>query len=680
MLLPNGRQQFLDGNGNPLAGGSVGFYIPGTLTLKTVWSDQGQATPLPNPVPLDGAGEPSTGSAPCGIFGRGLYRQIVKDAFGQTVWDQLTQDDYVSDAMLGFIQGTSVASATALLTYTAYNSTTRGVVGKLLEQLSILDFGALSTASNNTAALSAVGNTGQVIVPPGTYAVGGDVTLSVPVAFMSGARFNIASGKTISFNGGFAAPREQVFSGAGKVTFAAEKAPDAFPEWWGGIPNVATLDCAPALNAAIVACPRTILACGTYYTQGTVLHQTSGRSVVGALGNAPQGDTSPAPTIMLTNGTSDIYQIGPNSYSGTLQSTNSLKDVILARNVAPVIASGCLGVKLRFTVWTELEEVFSYDSMGGINLAGNAQTRLNHCVVTRYVAGTGGGTDSWTGIGINGDFDIGLAGGNASIYIDGCVVGTGISGSGSGIVLYGTYGFSDVFVTQLETAQLAYGAVLLGNGNRTTTKDVQEENVRFVDCTFDTSLAAGFYMKDLSAYASIEINGGYIGIPPTGSGPIGFYGTNCAGSVRISNTEVILVQNTAAIGLVLVNCSNWDSSNVAYLEGGYGGGVFTLTGVTDSTFRDRFVNNSAVAPGVAVQMAGTCDHVQMDIAMTGRAGAHTYGYSVPSTVKNSLFDCSRINPVAILATPGKLLYNGVTVISAAGTVFGTGNLPIGVMT
>ena len=34
-LLPNGMQQFVDGNGVPLAGGSVAFYVPNTLTQKT---------------------------------------------------------------------------------------------------------------------------------------------------------------------------------------------------------------------------------------------------------------------------------------------------------------------------------------------------------------------------------------------------------------------------------------------------------------------------------------------------------------------------------------------------------------------------------------------------------------------------------------------------------------------
>ena len=82
-LLPNGKQQFLDGNGNPLVGGSVYFYVPTTSTLKTTWQNSGQTILNTNPVILDAAGEAI-------IYGDGTYRQVVYDALGNLIWDQLT--------------------------------------------------------------------------------------------------------------------------------------------------------------------------------------------------------------------------------------------------------------------------------------------------------------------------------------------------------------------------------------------------------------------------------------------------------------------------------------------------------------------------------------------------------------------------------------------------------------
>lgn len=82
-LLPPAKAQFFDALGNPLAGGSVAFFIPGTTTPSNTWQDAGQTTLNTNPVVLDSAGEAL-------IYGNGSYRQIVKDSLGNTIWDQVT--------------------------------------------------------------------------------------------------------------------------------------------------------------------------------------------------------------------------------------------------------------------------------------------------------------------------------------------------------------------------------------------------------------------------------------------------------------------------------------------------------------------------------------------------------------------------------------------------------------
>lgn len=83
-LLPNGEQTFVDANGQPYSSGRVFFDIPGTLTPKTTWSDLATTTPNSNPVVLDAAGRAV-------IYGVGSYRQILKDQYGNAIWDQLTQ-------------------------------------------------------------------------------------------------------------------------------------------------------------------------------------------------------------------------------------------------------------------------------------------------------------------------------------------------------------------------------------------------------------------------------------------------------------------------------------------------------------------------------------------------------------------------------------------------------------
>lgn len=84
MVVPvqNGKTQFFDGAGVSLALGTVAFYVPATTTPKDTWQDSNGTSLNTNPVQLDANG--------CAIiFGSGSYRQIVKDALGNTIWDQV---------------------------------------------------------------------------------------------------------------------------------------------------------------------------------------------------------------------------------------------------------------------------------------------------------------------------------------------------------------------------------------------------------------------------------------------------------------------------------------------------------------------------------------------------------------------------------------------------------------
>lgn len=81
-LLPNGRQQLFDANGAPLVGASVYFYEPGTSTPSNTWQDPAMTVLNTNPVVLDSLGSMSA-------YGIGSYRQVVKDAAGNQLWDEV---------------------------------------------------------------------------------------------------------------------------------------------------------------------------------------------------------------------------------------------------------------------------------------------------------------------------------------------------------------------------------------------------------------------------------------------------------------------------------------------------------------------------------------------------------------------------------------------------------------
>lgn len=112
-LLPNGKQTFIDANGDPLSGGSVTFYVPGTSTYKNTWQDSGQTIINTNPVILDSAGRAM-------IYGSGAYRQVVKDANGTTIWDQVTADtSSASNSWAGTSAGTANAQTVTASNFTS---------------------------------------------------------------------------------------------------------------------------------------------------------------------------------------------------------------------------------------------------------------------------------------------------------------------------------------------------------------------------------------------------------------------------------------------------------------------------------------------------------------------------------------------------------------------------------
>jgi hypothetical protein len=80
-LLPNGKQQFIDIDGNPLVNGRVYFYVPNTTNPKTTWQDAAETILNTNPVVLDSRGQAT-------IWGDGSYRQVLKDAEDNTIWDK----------------------------------------------------------------------------------------------------------------------------------------------------------------------------------------------------------------------------------------------------------------------------------------------------------------------------------------------------------------------------------------------------------------------------------------------------------------------------------------------------------------------------------------------------------------------------------------------------------------
>jgi hypothetical protein len=88
--------QWIDGNGNPIALGTIDTYVPGTTTRIPTYQDANQVTANTNPVVLD-----STGRA--NIWGTGDFRFVVKTQNGSLVYDALVSSWFPASGVSSFL-------------------------------------------------------------------------------------------------------------------------------------------------------------------------------------------------------------------------------------------------------------------------------------------------------------------------------------------------------------------------------------------------------------------------------------------------------------------------------------------------------------------------------------------------------------------------------------------------
>lgn len=195
-LLGAPKFQGFDDDGDPLTGGLLYTYIPGTTTDKATYSDAALTTANANPVVLDSRGEAI-------VYQSGPTKFVLKTAAGATIW---TMDQ---------IGG---APQTETNTYNVDASEAdQGAAGNGRSLKDIIDLvGATKSA---TIRFSHSGVTDTT-----TYTVDTDETIpsNFTVVIERGAQISIASGDTLTFDSAdqvVSPPGWDVFIGAGTVTF-----------------------------------------------------------------------------------------------------------------------------------------------------------------------------------------------------------------------------------------------------------------------------------------------------------------------------------------------------------------------------------------------------------------------------------------------------------------------------
>lgn len=136
--------QFFDRNGKPLSNGKIYFYTTGTSSLKSIYTDQGQGTPLENPVLLNSAGRPQTSGS---IWLNGQYSIVIEDSEGSLAYH--TVDEF---SAFNPVDWTTLTATISQINSFNFSTVASGIVGPSSAILvdsnkNIINFGSLSSVS-----------------------------------------------------------------------------------------------------------------------------------------------------------------------------------------------------------------------------------------------------------------------------------------------------------------------------------------------------------------------------------------------------------------------------------------------------------------------------------------------------------------------------------------------------
>ena len=309
----------------------------------------------------------------------------------------------------------------------------------------------------------------------------------------------------------------------------------------------------------------------------------------------------------------------------------------------------------------------------GWRFNGAVYSKVRDCQSFRSVAGTGG-ADKYYGFFVDGSINIGLAGGNASLYLEGCNSSMGGLSFADSNGLYANLAFTDLFVYEFETVRHSIGINIQGNAS--TTSPYSNLDLQIRNPVIDAYELYGIFFNNVNESGACEVIGGYTAPLTGGTASCGILISSCTGSVAIHGTQMIMAQSAATNGVVIENSANAVIDRTQILE--CRGTPMTVDKSVSCDVRPVIKNYYEVTVN-AVQIAGATAGCFIQPLINGDANFYSRGINVTGTadVRNE-YNCTLINSGCLNGgSAKKLVRNGVD-ITATG-LSGT-NLVSGVMT
>lgn len=363
-------------------------------------------------------------------------------------------------------------------------------------------------------------NNGVLYFPDGVYNIGDGFSFPKNITLIFGG--GCLKGENISVHGNIISGKYKIFDTSTKVTTTLQE--KGYPEWFGAIPIDLNVDCAPAINLCIDSFRITELQALDYSIKSGIYLSETNKQLVGAMKGY---ERYPSVTCLRVHpGVAEAVRVGAKEQPSEV---NSFPRNIVFKNISiwgdccnnPVSACG-----IWWSLGAEIENVRAVNTTYGFYFAGSVAPKLYKCEAF-YETGITGGV---AGFHIDGDAtSIGLAGGNASVYISYCSASAGGAPSNyCGIYVHGKS--SDLYVDHFESSQCGTGAALLLGDN-------QNVDMFFTNCIFDQCHEFGFNLEGGNLNNAIVISDSYINCSAAGNG-VGIFMNNICG-YDFSNIQLI---------------------------------------------------------------------------------------------------------------------------------------------
>lgn len=507
------------------------------------------------------------------------------------------------------------------------------------------------------------------IVVRDRHLISADLTITRPLTFLPRGRLIIPTGVTVTINAPIVAPLVQIFecTGTGKVVLNLNYNRRSHPEWWQ---TFGAGDWLASIHAAIANGIDIEFQRRDYAVTAPIMVDKSYRNLYGAGHHDFTG--AEGTRILRTGGSGTVMVVGTLASPGPITSYVKqvrVRDLQLMHDSAAVPtadltdANACIGLRLSYAHTCFLERVAGWENTTGFYLGGTVACQLKNCYAKKSVASTTGVDDAAIGYYIDGNVNIGLAGGNASLYLNECkadIVST-LATDTRNVGFKGVGALADLFMERPETVGCKRGIELTGTS--TTGSVASNADIHIHKPVIDQPANYGLVFADMAHGASVDIFDPYVGMPATGLAAM-YFGGNAEAMFNVYGGGLYGTTPTLS-STVAVQINTQRGVNIHGLKLTDFNRPYLLQGVSDFDI-DTQVNLRSGEGTDMFNLSGTCSNGRIRVSSKSAGGGADYQYGirlVGTAFSDLVLDVERAQVASI--EPDKIVtINGVSIQNA----------------